>query len=136
MKLSIKGVRMKQCKKPGCTRLPVQRHHKGSEHAWVVYFQHKHLQARYREWVRRYYEFRDEDCVDICAHHHEEIHHRYGRIFSKYCRRFDKKLKDFSWTEAEQLTEALRAYCDRWLLRETRGMEPGRFIMQYPHLKK
>lgn len=80
-------------------------------------------QDRYTAFVRRYYEFREEDVVHICSKHHREIHELYDPIIVKHCKRFRKPIADFTWPEAEVLMATLVSRCNQWLKRQTKGSD-------------
>lgn len=88
---------------------------------------------KYRNFVRRYLEFRSEDCVDVCGDHHEEIHFIIYEgdaewMGSNGC---IKAFGSFSWKEAQALIEFRRTITDAWLQVKTPGRKEREFT-RYP----
>lgn len=111
------------CQKPKCRTkdFVLHRHHMGHEHMFVSQFVHRFSEKRYVEFVKRYYEYREEDTVKICSCHHREIHEIYDEIIAAYCRKRRKALADFNWTEARELMSLLVARCKKWMKQRTKG---------------
>lgn len=114
------------CRKPSCThRAPINRHHRAHEALWLTSWAHRHKEPKFQEFVRRYYEFREEDIVRICMPHHAEIHSIYERIVEEDRLRTGRPLYMYSWAQMRRLSIALRDACARWLLEETPGIDPA-----------
>lgn len=89
---------------------------------WLRHFGAKAKSSRYIAFHKRYHEFRDTDCVELCRPHHEEIHSIYlGIIGQTIENKKGKALWMWSWKEAEELIETLRETCDRWIVTTTPG---------------
>lgn len=86
----------------------------------------KYREQTYKDFVARYYKFLPEDVVDLCAEHHLEIHVLYDKIIQQDLQLTKKKLRDYSWAEAESLMSKLGRRCGVWLKTETRGQKTGR----------
>lgn len=82
-------------------------------------------ETKYRSFVDRYYEFREEDIVDVCESHHAEIHEIYDKIIQRDLRRTGVPLRNYTWTMAENLMERLITRCNQWLDEETPGSRHG-----------
>lgn len=94
---------------------------------WLRHFRKKRATVTFRRFRERYLMYVSEDCSEVCKWHHEEVHRRYLRIIRSAISAKDyKPLEQWSWREAEELMQRLRAYCDQWLKRETPGVKPRR----------
>jgi hypothetical protein len=115
-----------RCEKYRCrtSDFVLHRHHTGSEHMWLLFWQHRIDQPRFVDFARRYYEYRDEDVVRVCSSHHREIHEIYRVIGDEHQRRRGKPFQDYTWTEAEDLMQKFRKRCKRWLKTQSPGAEP------------
>lgn len=126
MKLTLRGIstnrRDGQCRKPNCQNTVTSRHHRGCERMWLRHFAHRRRTKRYRDFRARYHEFHRDDCVELCAAHHTEIHQLYLTLIRNAIVRGDyKPLRRWTWEEAEDLMGRLRKRCDKWLKVETPG---------------
>jgi hypothetical protein len=81
---------------------------------WLIHFKHKAHTKIYQRFALRYYEFRPEDCVDLCRTHHREIHRLYWRTIGLVALRLGA-CKKWSWQMAHDLMDQLRRECDAWL---------------------
>lgn len=118
--------RAASCSKPNCQHIGavLNRHHKGNEALWLGVLKHRKDEATYRALLRRYYQYRKEDCVDLCRLHHAEIHEIYDEITAEdQAGRQKKSLRDYSWEEAAELSLKLAVACHEWLKKETPGID-------------
>lgn len=112
------------CAKPGCTlRAPINRHHKAHEALWFGAWARRADEPQWRAFVKRYYEYREEDTARICLPHHAEIHSIYDAIIADDMARTGLPLYLYSWKQGKILMERLREACDAWLLLETPGID-------------
>ena len=137
----LKGVDLSKlkvrCEKPWCKtkEFKLHRHHTGHQYLFVMFFQHRHDEPRYREFVARYFEYRKSDVIEVCGPHHREIHEIYDRIIEDYIRRSKKPLGHFSWPEADELMGLLVTACNDWLQRTTPGSrKPWRVSHKKKHV--
>ena len=83
---------------------------------WLRHFLRKRRQKTFRQFKKRYYEFRNEDCVDICEQHHTEIHTLYFARISRVVRlRGHVPCSRWTWEQANALMAELRTLCNEWL---------------------
>lgn len=82
----------------------------------------------YRNFVKRYYEFRPEDTQHVCLHHHAEIHLIYDKLIRADLRRTRKALRNYSWNQANMLMDTLAAAFEEWFKKETPGADPAILI--------
>lgn len=95
---------------------------------WLRAFARLAKSKRYKAFLKRYREFHEEDTVELCENHHEEIHFLYGAVIMREIRkRKMRKIKTYTWSEAEAVMKVLRDYCDKWVKKETAGMPPKKF---------
>jgi hypothetical protein len=99
----------------------LHRHHKGHQYMFVKVFAWRVGTPQYDAFVRRYFEYRDEDCVRICASHHREIHEKYDAIIQWDMQKLGKRLHHYTWTQAEALMDKLITQCNDWLEKRTKG---------------
>lgn len=133
MRINLNEVKTyRGCAKPGCKRKPTYRHHRGGEHTFVRHFALRGGK-KYRDLLRRYREFRAEDCVDVCGDHHEEIHYIIWNADAEWMgvNGCIQAFHDFSWKQAEALIEHRRTITDGWLTIKTSGMKERKFT-NYP----
>ncbi len=121
-----------QCVKPNCNGTYTHRHHKACETMWLRAFVRLAKTKRFKAFVKRYKEFRSEDVLELCDRHHEEIHHLYGAVITKHIRKkLFRPIKSYTWKEAEELMQVLREYCDKWAVKETKGMSLKKFARNW-----
>lgn len=133
MKLDLSAIKARRgCSKPGCVNRLTYRHHRGGEHTFVRHFDRRGGR-KYRNLVRRYKEFREEDCVDVCGDHHEEIHFIIWHADAEWMGENGciQAFAAFSWKEAEALIAHRRTITDGWLKIPTKGMKQRKFT-RYP----
>ncbi len=82
----------------------------------------------YRNFVKRYYEFRPSDVESVCLHHHAEIHLIYDKIIRQDLRRTRKALRNYSWNQANTLMDKLEAAFKEWFMKVTPGADPAILI--------
>lgn len=111
--LDLRDVASRICSKPQRNRRSLARHHRGCEGMWLRHFRHKKRTKLWQAFRARYYEYRLEDCVLICIHHHREIHELYLPWIIAAARS-QGPCRGRGWTEAEELMRDLRVLCDRW----------------------
>lgn len=91
---------------------------------WLVHFRkhRKHrsavVRARYYAFEARYYEFRREDCVELCEDHHTKVHAFYIEIIRVRAAKRGKPCHKWSWKQAEALMNELRQAFDRWMKKQ------------------
>ena len=127
--LSNVNARKRSCRKPGCRSgsYKISRHHKGHQFMFVSSFvRTRYGDPRYKDFVEKYYQFRLEDIVDICDHHHMEIHVIYDRIIQRDMIKTGRHLRNYSWVQATTLMKKLEKRCERWLKENTPGISPDR----------
>lgn len=93
---------------------------------WLRHFAHKRRRPRFKRFRLRYYEFRQEDVVEICNWHHEEAHVIYLSHINAMISEINKPLREWSWIQADELMRRLRSVCASWLTIETPGITPRR----------
>lgn len=132
------------CRKPNCKRRTAitHRHHRRQETLFVNAYRlkgpKKTKDERYWKLEQKYNEFRVEDTVIICAHHHCEIHLLYDvEIFDDQLMRH-KRLRDYTWPQAYSLMNKLRQLCLDWETEITPGVDPIECDPEkrFPNLKK
>lgn len=118
------------CRKPGCKRKlsrPV-RHHRAMQSLFINAYRkagkRKTGSEMYRKLQQRYNEFRDEDCVLLCEHHHCEIHLRYDQIILDDQADRGRPLRKYTWPQAKSLMKKLEAECLDWEQETTPGVDP------------
>lgn len=122
MRVSLASV--PRCTKPNCGhRAPLNRHHKAHEALWLGAWAHRSQEAQWKAFVKRYYEYREEDIVRICLPHHAEIHAIYDEIIAEDLALVGLPLYLYSWSQGRRLMRKLRAACDQWLLDDTPGID-------------
>ena len=114
------------CRKPGCKyRLLIpHRHHRKCESLFVHAFvsvDRKRKTKRYREFVKRYKAFREQDVILLCPWHHCEIHLAYEPIIFSH---LNKPPEVFTWKQAWALMNELEEHCRDWEEEETDGVHP------------
>lgn len=87
-------------------------------------FRLRYRTKHYKQFKKLYEAFRPRDVVKICDWHHREIHERYSVIVNAHKARLRKRLRSYSWKEAEALMKLLEQECDRWLKLQTPGSPP------------
>lgn len=115
------------CRKPGCKRrlLIPHRHHRKCESVFRGAFSHtKSKSKKYKAFVKRYYQFHPDDVVILCPWHHCEIHKKYDKVIKKHIHKRMKRLRDFSWGEAQDLMFELEELCKEWEKEKTPGLNP------------
>lgn len=112
--VDLRPLTPRTCSKPGCIRLPLQRHHKGCELMWVRHFRHRKRTKKWRAFRERYFLFLPEDCADLCPRHHKQIHEKYYLIIGAWALRLGP-CKTWTWVQAEELMQELRDTFDVWV---------------------
>ena len=116
-----------KCRKKRCRTgdFVLHRHHKGHQYAIVMAFaRRRKREAKYRKFVKRYFEYHPDDIEHVCSSHHREIHEIYTEIVYATCCALEKTLEDFTWAEAEALMSRLISRCNQWLDTQTPGATP------------
>jgi hypothetical protein len=129
------------CKKPGCKKARRHRHHRGHEFLfairWQAILEDPSLANYFKdadkiaEWVKRYWSFHHDDIVDLCANHHAEIHLIYDRYIMAHNRKKGYRLDLYSYQDAVELRDLLRAVCDEWLKKESKGVSPNKVFGRF-----
>lgn len=97
---------------------PLDRHHVRSQKLFVHHFRHKRKSRKYKDFVKRYYEFSKEDIVLVCRDHHGEVHRLYARVIAKHCWKLRLRLRDFTWKQAEILMKDFELEFNEWVARK------------------
>ena len=123
------------CQKPGCSGTPLNRHHRRHEALWfgVWAWRHKQegaLRKKWKDFIDRYHEFREEDTELVCEDHHAEIHSIYDKIIAEDKARLGRALQHYTWPQAEALMRKLERACDKWLKKRTPGISSLRYGQQ------
>lgn len=119
------------CRKPGCKHRSsvTHRHHRRQETLFINAYRlrgpKKTKDERYARLVRKYEEFRPDDTVTICAHHHCEIHLLYDAEILQDQEQRRKRLRDYTWPQAYSLMNKLRQLCLEWEEETTPGNDPA-----------
>lgn len=87
--------------------------------AWA----HRTQEAKWKAFVKRYYEYREEDTVRICLPHHAEIHSIYDEIIAEDMAIVGLPLYLYSWKQGRLLMQKLRDTCNIWLRQKTPGID-------------
>lgn len=87
--------------------------------AWA----HRGQEPKWKAFVKRYYEYREEDIVRICLPHHAEIHSIYDAIIADDMARTGLPLYLYSWKQGKILMRRLTDACAEWLTQETPGID-------------
>lgn len=90
---------------------------------WLGVWAFRHREPAWRAFVKRYYEFRKTDTVDLCRRHHTEVHAEYDKIIAHDLAKVGRPLSKYSWPQARHLMAKLEEYCLEWLQRPTPGMD-------------
>lgn len=117
---------VKGCSKPNCgLAAPINRHHKKHEALWLHVWAHRAAEhePQYKEFIKRYHEYREEDIVRICMDHHAEIHMIYDLIIAKDTADTGIPLYLYSWKQARILMQKLENACLIWLQQESPGID-------------
>lgn len=112
------------CEKPKCKGPRHHRHHKGHEFLFVVRWQGAMVDEKKQKWIERYWQFKEEDLAGLCPRHHAEIHAIYDRVIMADNRARHKRLDDYTYDEAVFLKNRLVKECNKWLKKETKGIDP------------
>lgn len=124
IRVSLANVTSGGCRKPNCGhRAPLNRHHKAHEALWLGAWAHRGSEPKWKAFVKRYYEYREEDTVRICLPHHAEIHSIYDAIIADDIAQTGLRLYLYSWKQARILMRRLTDACDQWLVTETPGVD-------------
>lgn len=113
------------CLKPACKAWgTVHRHHRRHEAMWLgIWSGRRRHEAAFQSMVKRYHEFRIEDCEILCPNHHAEIHKIYDGIISADRKKTGRPLSKYSWVQANLLMDKLEAACLRWLKTQSPGID-------------
>lgn len=87
----------------------------------------RYREKRYKEFVEKYYAFRATDVVDLCEHHHAEVHAVYDKIIQKHKRTTGKHIYRYSWAEASDLMTKLEKAYARWVKKVTPGIDSATY---------
>jgi hypothetical protein len=122
---TLTGVQPRACAKPRCEWLgaSLHRHHRKHEALWLAPWARRQSEVQWRAFVRRYKEFRPEDVVLICEHHHAEIHSIYDQIIADDCAKTGLPLYLYSWKQGRVLMRRLEEACKEWLQHPTSGID-------------
>jgi hypothetical protein len=128
----LKVPRSAVCQKPGCGGSFTHRHHKGHQKHVLNWFKDYQPGAKFTKWLeKRYKQYRDDECVNLCPGHHAEIHW----IYKPYIRWFYEELyknhkrysSDMTPKDARALLKLLSDLCDEWLKTRTPAIDPAHF---------
>lgn len=87
-------------------------------------------ELKWEAFFERYHEFRDEDCRDLCANHHAEIHAIYDKLINEDKAVTGRPLSQYTWTQAERLMDKLEAAFHEWVLTVTPGIDSAKYGKQ------
>ncbi len=121
-----------RCAKPSCSvasHARLQRHHKAHAKMWFgIWAKRRRGEEKFARFIERYNQFLPVDVVLICDRHHAEIHSIYDKIIANDCTaQTGIPLSKYSWVQAERLMGKLIEACDKWLQKETPGMDSETF---------
>ena len=118
------------CTKPSCKRrlLITHRHHRRQETLFINAYRlrgpKKTKDDRYQRLLQIYNEFRKQDTVIVCPWHHCEIHLLYDQEIHDDQRMRRKRLRDYTWPQANSLMNKLRQLCLDWETETSPGVDP------------
>jgi hypothetical protein len=84
-------------------------------------------ETRWKEFIERYYKFLPEDVVLICDSHHAEIHSIYDTLIARDKAWTQRKLSDYTWSQAVLLMNKLEQACIKWLGEQTPGISSAEY---------
>lgn len=119
-----------RCSKPECEtgNVRIQRHHCRHQAMWLgIWASRRAGEKKWRDFVDRYWDFKEKDCVTLCADHHAEIHQIYDRIIYRDLLVTLRPLAHYTWKQAEMLMDKLENACEEWLDKPSPGIRSEDF---------
>ena len=102
---------------------------------WLGVWRRRDGQTEWEEFKKRYWEFREEDCQDLCAMHHAEVHKLYDEIIAQDVAAVGRPLSKYSWEQANRLMDKLEAAFVEWFAKETPGIDDKKYG-KYKNLRR
>ena len=95
---------------------------------WLgVWASRRRGEDKWEAFIKRYFEFHDEDVALLCANHHAEIHARYDVVIQADVVRLGRPLSQYTWAQAELLMDKMEVVFREWMLEETPGIDAKSF---------